>query len=201
MQVSKWFFVILICAAMVGNLGCDTLPPVDATGTYAGTWSSGTEIECALIFDLDTDTEAEEQNLSGTVSIDVSCLATLLAQNENVPPAAQTTLETILSELLQDDIVLDLEGILVPLLYGIELNTPDLPNECDEGFCINLVFAGFGEDVDLDMHVDSFSGSLIILFEISELTEQQQAALTLLGLEDLENLTIPAGFEFSVTEQ
>jgi hypothetical protein len=202
MQVSKWFFIVIMCVAMAGNLGCDSLNLMaDATGTYVGTWSSGEEVECALSFDLVTDPEAalEDANLSGTVSIDVSCLAGLLAQNESVPANFRADLETLLAGLLQDDIVLDLEGHLIPLLLGIELNTPTL-TECTEGFCVNLVFLGAWQDTDADMHADSFSGSLVILFQISDLTPEQQQVLTAAGIE-VEDLIIPAGFEFSVTEQ
>lgn len=119
-------------------------PPMDATGTYAGTWQGqnedGTEevSACALTVTLDQNPAAGfpgNHGVTGTVTINYDCFT--LPDWLDTPPAS----EVQVSGIWADDGQLGLAS-----------------GGCGTGMCVVLLLDGIGEDLDSDGYMDRYTG-------------------------------------------
>ena len=169
----------ILCGAVV-LMGCplDELIPFDATGTYQGTWSIGTEdtaelLEgCGITMTLAQDITAlplENVKISGTVQLNLSCVAVVeWLQGLGLPVSESFSIAPI-----------TVEGVMLPD-GTVELNSPDILEECPEGeVCMRLAFIGKGQDIDADGAMDAYAGTWGGVITVGE------ASLPVLGAFDV----------------
>jgi hypothetical protein len=159
----KYLSAAALCAVLLTITGCPPpggwpLPPFGTTGVYEGTWQGRTTdqdpakqvdiLACPLTIDLTQDTTLpypQDHGVAGTVTIDYSCLESVLPLwVEETPPPTEVNV----TGLLADD------GKLALVSGG-----------CGPGVCLILTLGGEGLDSDEDGAMDHYAGawSFIIL--------------------------------------
>lgn len=148
MRTMALFFSVVLAALLLP--GCPPgqlpVPPFDASGTFAGTWSGTPNgsakqavAECPLTLTLTQNLAApwpQSFGVSGTALVDYSCFD--LPEWIETPPASLVNVAG----------VLDAEGNLT-LLSGA----------CGTGACVVLSLAGTGTDADNDGRMESYDGA------------------------------------------
>ncbi|HPO12678.1 MAG TPA: hypothetical protein PLI09_04465 [Candidatus Hydrogenedentes bacterium] len=168
---------VFLCLSALLLAGCPELQPrFDTTGDYSGDFTVGFKNMklvdgCGIEISLEQNVDALpllNAQVNGTVTLSFDCilpedLAGLLSEKSDVVAAA-------LAALGGSDLATGLPGLLTipPItLTGallpdgtIELNTPNILDDCTEGECEKLGIVGKGEDVNDDGAMDTFSGTL-----------------------------------------
>lgn len=161
----KRFTQLSAAAAMaVVFAGCPGLnPPFDATGSYDGTFTLGagaTQIaqNCEITLDLEQNFDAgpiRNAKVAGTVELSLACVG------GDVPPVLDGVLGTLLGVE-----PIDVSGAVLPD-GTLELNTDGLLNECPTNDCERLVLLGSGKDTDRDGKMDTYTGTIGGLVQVS----------------------------------
>lgn len=169
-----------IAAALVlGSLslaGCPELsPPFDTTGNYAGDFAVGFgDLElidgCGILVSLDQDVAGlpiANGQVTGTVTLSFGCVLpedlALLASGgvgalgTGLAALGAGGLDVGTTGLLNLPPI-EVTGMLLPD-GTIELNTPDILEDCTEGNCVKLALLGKGVDSDEDGRMDWFDGT------------------------------------------
>nr|AUN37003.1 hypothetical protein [uncultured bacterium] len=164
--------VLFALAGVVGAglSGCPGLmPPFDTTGAYEGVFSLGTsDVQiadgCDISVELSQNINAgplENAKVTGTVNLSLTCVASGMTKGTPI----EDLLDGILGQLLGVS-PLEVEGVLLPN-GTLELSTGDLLAECPEGGCEKLILLGQGTDEDGDGKMDSYSGTIGGLVQVS----------------------------------
>lgn len=144
--------------------GCPGLnPPYDATGTYEGTFTLGagaTQIaqNCAITLKLEQNIDAgpvRNAKVAGTVELSLACVG------GDVPPVLDGVLGTLLGVE-----PIEVSGAMLPD-GTLELNTDGLLNECPTNDCERLVLLGSTLDTDKDGKMDTYTGTIGGLVQVS----------------------------------
>jgi hypothetical protein len=169
----------LAAALTLGSLslaGCPQLaPPFDASGSYGGDFAVGLgDLElidgCGMLVTLEHDVEGlpiANGKVTGTVTLSFGCvlpedLALLANGGGGAFGAGLAALGTgglgagVASLLNLPPI--EVTGLLLPD-GTLELNTPDILEECTGGDCVKLGLLGKGIDSDGDGRMDWFDGT------------------------------------------
>jgi hypothetical protein len=176
-------FAILVIGSITLT-GCPELqPPFDSTGSYSGAFNLGfSDFElfngCNLQMTLDQNIGGLpllNAGVNGYVTLSLDCvlpeeLVALTGGNLSLFTGALAALGTGeiasgLTGLLAIPPVA-VTGVLLPD-GTLELNTPEMLQDCAEGNCTKLVMAGKGRDTDEDGKMDRYSGTFAGLLGFS----------------------------------
>ncbi len=169
----------LAAALTLGSLslaGCPQLsPPFDASGNYAGDFAVGFgDLElidgCGMLVTLEQNVDGlpiANGQVTGTVTLSFGCvlpedLALMASGGAGALGAGLAALgtggfESGVASLLNLPAI-EVTGVLLPD-GTLELNTPDLLEDCTEGDCVKLALLGKGVDSDADGRMDWFDGT------------------------------------------
>lgn len=177
----------LAAALTLGSLtlaGCPELaPPFDATGDYAGDFAVGLgDLElidgCGIVVTLEQDIQGLpllNGKVEGTVALSFDCIlpddlallasgvagdigAILAALGAGVGAVDGIPVLGGIGAVLNISPV-EVTGVLLPD-GTLELNTPEILEDCTEGDCVKLALLGKGVDSDGDGRMDWFDGTL-----------------------------------------
>lgn len=175
MKLRHSFLAALALGALT-LAGCPALQPrFDATGEYAGDYTVGIGKSnllngCGIQLELEHDVKGLpilNAKVGGTVTLHIDCLlpedlAGLAEGNQGVVAGALAVMGfgqtgEGLSGLSAIPPV-EVAGVLLPD-GTLELNTPEILKECNDGDCMRLGMVGRGVDEDGDGKMDRFSGT------------------------------------------